>query len=194
VSGIRNVIVIIMLIYAVSFILQLPACITIHNQCASIMLMAPVYFCNGAMNPKLFDHQIDIGTEASISFEIDTIRNKFESALLFKLEKHVKSDGQQNMNTSTTEVDKNETMHTHMLVICEANDAKCFAYVALVEDIKAFAWDEDKLKELHNKNCGWLKKHNDIVSDIWLFELNISISEEGRNDYATRPLYVDPRR
>jgi hypothetical protein len=202
-----------MLIYAVSFILQLPSCITIHNQCSNTTLAAPVYFCNGAMSPKLFDRKIGIGTEAKTSFKIDTIKNKFEGVLLFKLKKHVESDSQQNIDTSSAETAENDAMHIHMLVICEVKDAKSFVYVALVDDTKVFTWDEDKLKKLYNKNCGWLKKYNDTMSNIWLvddnttlkmtfnvknsrkdFELSITISEEERTDYAVRPLFVDLER
>jgi hypothetical protein len=202
-----------MLIYVASFILQLPACISIHNQCSNTVLAAPVYFCNGAMSPKLFDQQIGIGTEAKTSFKIDTIKNKFEGILLFKLKKHVVSDDRQNTDTSSAETAENEANHIHMLVICEVKDAKSFAYVALVEDAKVFTWNEDKLKKLYDKNCGWLKKYNDTISDIWLvdnhttlkmtfnvrnskkdFELSVFISEEERNDVAMRPLFVDLER
>jgi hypothetical protein len=202
-------IVIIMLIHVVSFKLQLPACITIHNQCLGTMLAAPVYFCNGAMSPELFDQQIDIGAEVRTSFEIDTIKNKFESVLLFKLKRYVESNDQHDMDTSSIETDKNEATHIHILVIWEVKDAKSFAYVALVEDNKAFTWNEDRLKKLYDKNCDWLKKYDDTISDIWFlddsttlkmafnlkdFELSISISEEERNDDAMRPLCVDPKR
>jgi hypothetical protein len=202
-----------MLIYVVSFKFQLPACITVHNQCSNTMLAAPVYFCNGVMSSKLFDQQIGIGTEAKTSFEIDTMKNKFESALLFRLRRHVESVDRHNMDTSVTENNKDEVLHIHLLVICEVKDAKSFVYVALIEDNKAFAWDEEKLKKLYDKNCGWLKKYNDIISDIWLmgdnmtlkiafnvkdlkenFKLSISISEEERSNYAIRPLCVDLKR
>jgi hypothetical protein len=201
-------IVVIMLIYTISFILQLPACIAIHNQCSNIMLETPVYFCNGTMRPKLFDRQISVNCEARISFEIDTIKNKFECILLFKLKRHAESDNQQNMNTSIIETNKNEAPNIHMLVIWEVKNAKSFTYVTLIEDTKAFTWDEDKLKKLYDKNCDWLKKYN-TVSDIWFvndnttlkmtsnlkdFELSISISEEGRNGDVMMPFCIDPKR
>jgi hypothetical protein len=63
-------IIFIMLIYAVSLIFQLPAYITIHNQCLN-KLVSPVYFCNGIVCSKLSDQQIDIGTKMRASFKIN---------------------------------------------------------------------------------------------------------------------------
>jgi hypothetical protein len=209
VSGIKNVIVVIMLIYIyiVSFNLQLPSCVTIHNQCPNVKLASPVYFSNGAISPKLFNQQIDIDTAMRACFEIDTIN--FECVLLFKLKRHIESDKQHNMNTSTTGADKNETMHIYMLVIFEVKDAKPFSYVALVEHTKAFTWSENRLKELYDKNRGWLKKYNGITLVTWCmddnatlktsfkervleenFELSVSISEEEKSDYAMRPFCI----
>jgi hypothetical protein len=201
-----------MLIYIVSFKSQLPACIAIHNQCSNTMLAAPVYFCNGTISPKLLDQQIDIGAEVKANFEIDTIKNKFEGVLIFKLKRHIESGDQHNVNTPSTETDKNETTHVHMLVIWEVNGTKSFAHVALIEHTEAFTWDEGRLKKLYNKNHSWLKEYN-TTSATWLMnnnttlktsfkvgglkrapELSISISEEKKSDYAMRPFYINLER
>jgi hypothetical protein len=69
------------------------------------------------------------------------------------------------------------------------------------------------LKELHYENHDWLREFNDTISNTWLMdnniilktifnardmrrdsELSISISEERKDDYAMRPLYVDLER
>jgi hypothetical protein len=150
----------------VSFKFQLPVYIAIHNQCLNTMLATPVYLCNGTISLKLLDQQIDIGAKVRTSFEIDTIKNKFEGVLLFKLKRHVESDVQHSMNTSTTETDENEVTHVYMLVIWEVKDAKSFAHVALVEHTIAFNWDKDKLKKLYDKNHSWFRKYNN-TSVTW---------------------------
>jgi sulfite reductase alpha subunit-like flavoprotein len=185
----------------------LPTCIAIHNQCSSTKLVSPVYFINGATRrslyqyPKLFDQQIDIGTEVWTSFEIDTIKNKFEGALLFKL------------NTSTTETNKDGATQLHILVTWKVKGAKSFTYVALIKHTKSFTWNKDKLKNLYDKNHSRLKKYDGITPDIWLMDdsmtlkalfevmclkgilkLCISISEEKRDDYAMRPLCINLER
>jgi hypothetical protein len=155
-------IIVIMLIY-VSLEFQLPACMVIHNQCLNTELMSSVYFSNGTICSELFNQQIDVDNEMKISFEIDTIKNKFESILLFKLQRHSKS--QSNIDTSNTEINKNKATHVHMIVAWKVKNARIFAYVALVEYAKEFTWNEDKLKKLYYKNHGRFKEYNDIISD-----------------------------
>jgi hypothetical protein len=72
-----------------------------------------------------------------------------------------------------------------------------------------FAWNEDKLKILYDKNRGWLKEYDNTISDTWLmndnmvlktafkvrdskenFELSIVISEEEKDDYAMKPFCI----
>jgi hypothetical protein len=200
-------IAVIMLMYTISLELQLPALVTIHNPCSNIELVSPVYFGNGAVCPKLSDQQIDIGTEMNASFEIYTIQDEFEGALLYKLRRY--SDIQHTIDTSTKEDKENEEKCIQMFIAWKMKDSKPFVYVVLVEHSKEFIWDKDALRKLYNKNHNRLKEYNSIMPDIWLmdndmvlkisfkvrgskgnFELGISISEEERNDYM-RPLCVD---
>jgi hypothetical protein len=192
-----------MLTYTISLNLQLPALVTIHNQCSNIELVSPVYFGNGAVCPKLFDQQIAIDTEIRTSFEIYATQDGFEGALLYKLQKHVVSDDQRNMDTLTTKTNENEAKCVQLLVAWKVKDSKSFVYETLVEHVKEFTWDENELRKLYNKNHSRLKEYNSIMSDRWLidnnmvlktsfevrglkgnFELSISISEEERYDYT----------
>jgi hypothetical protein len=201
-----------MLTYTISLNLQLPALVTIHNQCSNIELVSPVYFGNGAVCPKLFDQQIAIDTEIRTSFEIYATQDGFEGALLYKLQKHVVSDDQRNMDTLTTKTNENEAKCVQLLVAWKVKDSKSFVYETLVEHVKEFTWDENELRKLYNKNHSRLKEYNSIMSDRWLidnnmvlktsfevrglkgnFELSISISEKERYDYM-RPLCIDLER
>jgi hypothetical protein len=197
-----------MLIYTVSLEFQSSTSIIIHNQCSDTELISPVYFGNGAVCPKLSDQQIDIDAAMKIRFEVNTTQDAFEGALLYKLQRKLLD--QHDMDTSTTETHKNEINYVYMLVAWKMKDAKPFVCVVLVECAKEFAWNENKLKQLHEKNHDLLKKYDDTTSDTWFvgdnttsktsfkvkdskgnFELSVFISEEEKDDYAMRPLYVD---
>jgi hypothetical protein len=207
VSGIRyNDSVILM--YTVSPNFLLSPRIIIHNQCSSIKLALSAYFGNGVVYPELSDQQIDIGTTMAY-FEINTTQDDFEGALLFRLQRY--SDGQSNRETSTTET--SEAKYIQMLVIWKVKDTIPFAHVLLVGHTKEFTWNENDLKQLYDKNYSRLREYDDIMPSTWHmddnmilkaifrvrsveknFELSISISEEEKDDYAIRPLYVDLER
>jgi hypothetical protein len=199
-----------MLMHIISLDIQLPSCVTIHNQCLNIELVSPVYFGNGVVCSKLSDQQISIGTAMRACFEINITQDEFEGALLFKLQRY--SDSQYNMDTSAVETDENEATHVYILITWKVGDSKLFAYVALVEHTKQFAWNEDELRKLYDKNHDRLDKCDDIVSNIWLvdnnttlkttfeirslkgnFGISMSISEE-RDDYAMRPIWMNTER
>jgi hypothetical protein len=188
----------------------LPAYITIHNQCSNIKLTSPVYFSNDALCPKLSGQQIYISAKMRANIEIYVTQNDFEGVLLFKLQGH---SNWSNMDASTTETNRNEATHAHMLVIWEVKNAKPFAYVALIKHAKEFTWTRDELEKLYNKNRDWLKKYDGTTSCIWFMgnnialktsfraralesnpELSIFISEEKRNNCAMRPFYIDLKR
>jgi hypothetical protein len=201
------------LIYTASLKFQLPACIAIHNQCSNTELVSPVYLNNGAVCLGLSDQQIDVGANLRTMFKIDTIKNNFEGALLFKLKRYTESDDQHDMDTSTTEADINAATHVHLLIAWRVKDARPFMYVILIEHTKEFIWDENKLNKLYYENHDRLKECNDTVSSTWfmfgnmtlrmtvnardrgeILELNISVSEEEKSDFAMRPLCVDLER
>jgi hypothetical protein len=200
-----------MLMYAISLELQWPTCVIIHNQCLNTKLISPVYFGNSVVCPELSCRQIDIDTEMSASFEISATQCDFEGALLFKLQRC--SDSQYNMNTLNIKSDENEEKCFQMFVAWKVKDYKPFVHVTLVEHTQEFTWDKNELKKLYHVNCGYLKEYDTTITDTWLiddnmtleaafktrsskgsFELNISISEVERDDYAMRPLCIDHER
>jgi hypothetical protein len=185
--------------------------LVIHHQFPGIELTSLLYYGNGAVCPQLSDQQIDIGTKRKYGFEIYAIQDDFVSALLFKLQRS--TDGQCNMDASTTETDKNVTRYVQMLVAWKVTDSKSFVYIVLIEHIKEFTCNEEALKKLYYENHDQFKEYDDTISDTWLvdsnvvlkttfsarslkknFELSISISEEERNDYSMRPFCIDLER
>jgi hypothetical protein len=117
-------IVAIMLTYTVSFELQLPAYVTIRNQCSNIELGSPVYFSNGIVCPRLSDQQINIRVKMSACFKINATQDEFEGVLLFKLRRY--SSSQHNTDTSTTETTESETTHIYMLVAWKVKKVQIF--------------------------------------------------------------------
>jgi hypothetical protein len=211
VSDIRNVIAVIMLMYTISHVLQFPSCVAIHNQCLNTKLVSPVYFCNGAVFSNLPNQQIDIGTKMKAHFEIYTIQDEFEGALLFKLQRY--PNRQHNMDTLTKKTNKREAKCVQMLIAYKVEYSKLFLYVTLIEHAKDFTWDENKLKKLYDGNRSWLNEYNNTTSYTWLMddnmilkttfsardlkgipELSVFISEEEKDSYIMRPLYVDLKR
>jgi hypothetical protein len=199
-----------MLMYSNSLVLQLPACVTIYNQCLNTELISPIYFGNGAICPKLSGRQIDISIAMNASFEMNAAQDEFEGALLFRLQSYF---NWYNMDALTTEANENETTHVYMLVAWKVTDAKHFIYVVLVEHTKEFTWNESELKKLYYENLGRFNEYNGPISDTWLvndnmtlkmtfnvrglkedFELSVFISEEEKDDYAMKPLCIDLER
>jgi hypothetical protein len=180
----------------------------IHNQCSNIKLTSPVYFCNGAACSELSDQRVDIDARISASFEINTIQDDFEGALLFRLQRY--SNRQRNMDESITET--NEATCIQMLIVWEVKDSKSFVCVLWVEHTKAFTWDKDKLKKLYNKNLNWFKEFDYFRINTWIMDnhialktifnasdlkripkLDVSISEE-RYVEAMKTLWIDTER
>jgi hypothetical protein len=205
------VIVVTILMYTTSLKLQLPACVTIYNQCSNIKLLSPIYFSNGAVCSQLSGRKIDVVTKARVCFEISPTQDDFEGALLFKLQRY--SNSQYNMNALDTETNNNETTHIHILIVWKMKESKPFLHIALVKHTKEFTWNEDELRKLYDKNRGWLREYHNTTSNAWLmdnnmvlkmiskirgtrecFELSIFISEEVGDKYAMKPLCIDTRR
>jgi hypothetical protein len=204
-------IVVTVLMYITSLRLQLSPCVNILNLCQNIKLISPIYFGSGAVCSKLSDQRIDIGTKANASFEINTTRDAFEGALLFKLEKC--SDNWHDVDASTTETNEKESTYVYMLAAWKAMDSEPFVCVVLLEPTKEFTWNEDKLKELYNKNRDWLKKYDNTTIVTWLmddnmilrtsfkvrglksnFGLSISLSEGRGVDYDMKPIWINTER
>jgi hypothetical protein len=200
-----------MLIYTVSLEFQLPTSVIIHNQCLNTELISPIYFGNGTVCPKLSGQQIDINTAMKIRFEICAIQNEFKGALLYKLQRNLHD--QCRIDASTTETNRNEAIYVYMFVAWKMKDSKPFICVVLVECTKEFAWNQGRLMKLYDKNHNLFKKYDETISDTWFlgdsmtlktsfkvrsseknFELSVSISEEERDDYAMKPLWINPKR
>jgi hypothetical protein len=207
------IIAVTMLIYTVSLKFQLPPRMIIHNQCSKINLVSPTYFGNGAICPELFGQQIDINAETRVCFEINATQDDFEGALLYELQRHVKSDDQHNMNILTTEINENDAKCIRMLAAWKVEGFRLSVLLALIEHTKELTWNRVKLKKLYYENRRWLKRYVSTTLDTWSmdnnmalkttfkvrylkgkFYLSIFISEEENGGYAVRPLWINTER
>jgi hypothetical protein len=208
-----------MLIYTVSLELQLPPCMIIHphmiihNQCSKINLVSPIYFGNGAVCPKLSDQQIDVNAKTRVCFEINATQDDFGGALLYELQRYVKSDNRRNMNILTTEINENDAKRIQMLAAWKVEGFRLSVLFALIEHTKKFTWNRVKLKKLYYENRRWLKRYVSTTLDTWSmdnnvalkttfkvrylegnFYLSISISEGENDGYAVRPIWTNTER
>jgi hypothetical protein len=200
------VIGIIVLIYSVSFKLQLPASIAIHNQCSKTELISPVYFGNDSVFLELSSQQIDVKTTMRPYFEVNATQDEFVRVLLYKLQKH-SSWPHEDISTAMTAA---EPTCIYMLIVWKIKDSMHLMHVALLESIRKFKWNEENLKKFYDKNSNRLKGYNDSTLIAWAIdnstvlitkfqvkkipELSISISEERKGGYAIKPLWIDEER
>jgi hypothetical protein len=202
-------IVVTVLIYVLSLILQLPSRVNIYNQCSNTRLASSVYFGNDTVSLNLSGEQIGFDTKMKTHSGSNVTQDDFVGALLFKLQR---CSNWYNMSISTTETSENESTHVYMLAAWKVKNSTPFVRVALVEHAKEFTWDKYELQKLYDKNYGWLKKCDDVTSYTWFmgdnmalktlfrarvlegkFELGIVISEE-KDGYAVRPLCINLER
>jgi hypothetical protein len=202
-------IVVIMLMYTISFALRLPLCITIHNQCSNTELISPVYFGNGMVFSKPSGQQMDIGTKTKSHFEIRVTQDEFEGALLYELQRY--SGWSHNDILTAKTVTKPKRIQ--MLMVWKKSDSVSFVHIVFLKNIRGFKWKENKLRKLYDKNYDRLERYDDTTSYEWLiddktvletefeirdlqisFELDIFIYEKERNGYAMRPLWFDEKR
>jgi hypothetical protein len=80
------------LIYIVSFALQSPISLNIHNQCKDIGLISPVYFIHGGKWPAVPDPKIDVNAVMQNRLEFDAGQDILEGALVYRIQRrHVES-------------------------------------------------------------------------------------------------------
>jgi hypothetical protein len=132
------------LIYIVSFALQSPISLNIHNQCKDIGLISPVYFIHGGKWPAVPDPKIDVNAVMQNRLEFDAGQDILEGALVYRIQRrHVESA-------------QDESKQIWLLVAWNGEHTKGSDVCALVvEHNKRF--DEDRLRKLYQKHWPSLK-------------------------------------
>jgi hypothetical protein len=142
------------LICAVSFVLQSPVALNIHNQCQNISLTSPVYFIHGGKWGIAPGSEIDVNTVMQNRIEFDAGWNILEGALVYMVQrKHVESA-------------QDESKHIWLLVAWNGEYTKGLHVCALlVEHNKRL--DEDRLRKLYQKRWPLLKEQVSNTKSNW---------------------------
>jgi hypothetical protein len=186
----------------VSLTLQSIASLSIHNQSQNINLVSPVYFIHGGKWHVTPDQEIDTNTIMRKYLEFDSGQDIPEGALVYKIQRqHAETDGPTH----------NEPKSIQLLAIWGSEDKKKLCLCVLpIEHDKKLNWDEDKLRQLHQKYWYLFKAQADPIESNWLLddakvltatvktvsgnnEWNIFISEETKDNFR-RPLWIDAER
>jgi hypothetical protein len=175
--------------------------INIHNQCSDFKLTDKKCFSMNISWDKHPDYEVDAsnvtGAVLTSSYAV------FEGGLTYRLQrKSVKSD------------DQLEPTYTLLFIAWKSEGyKKLCARACLVECDKQITWNEYKLDEYRQRYHSQFSTYTGPIEDTWLTcdgtvlmnrlelnftqrdnVLNIIISDTFRNDYAKRPVRLDPER
>jgi hypothetical protein len=190
------------LICVVSFVLQSPISLNIHNQCQGIDLTSPIYFIHGGKWHAIPDLKIDFDTVMLNRLEFDPGQDILEGALVYKIQiKHAES----------REFPRDESKQIQLLVAWRIEYTRgLYVRAFLVEHGNEFNWDKDKLKRLYQKYWhvlkSWLNptEFNWLLNDAMMLETTIKTMNEGYNwdifisegisNHFDRPFRIDEER
>jgi hypothetical protein len=160
------------LIYVISFALQLLIPLNIHNWCQDINLTSPVYFIRGGKWHITPDQRIRVDAIMQNCLEFDSGQDVLEGALAYRLQrKHAKS-AQYELN------------HIWFVVAFHSEHTKrLHVHALLVKHNERL--DEYKLRKLYRKRWTLLKAQANITRGHWLLddttmlETTIKVMNEG---------------
>jgi hypothetical protein len=196
--------ILIVLMYAVRFIIRPAAELNIHNQCLNIDLVSPMYITSGWLEfHRQPDYKVYAGDTMKSAFIIRSNRTA-DGALIYRL--------QRRQSHESNEISKNTTHATYLLVFWRVfRFRNIFTDVLLVEHDKKLDWNEDDLEAFYSKNFGQFRLTFDSVTETWSLSdnvalmtafrgvsgnciLNIIISEVKRDNSVRIPARIDLKR
>jgi phage gp46-like protein len=198
----------------ISFIFRNVFPAIIHNRCSNFELVSPAYFSHNGIWIRSPDQKVDTNTITSASFGRDETKDKFTSALLYKLQR--KKSLESNVSNTSTE---DTSTSLQLLIMWKSNDWYNFSVRALlVKHSNVIMWNEDTLKKLHSMhrvlldkglsiNFGDMLREHYSIEDTWLLDdsavlitttewekenrrFEITLSEGTREDDYIEPLCV----
>jgi hypothetical protein len=142
------------LICVVSFALQSPVLLNIHNQCQAINLTSPIYFIHGGKWNVVPDKEIYVNAVMQNRLEFDSEQNALKGALVYRIQrKNVASD-------------QDESKHIWLLIAWSGKHTKGLHVCALVVEHNK-RLDEDRLKRLYQKRWPLLREQTNITKGNW---------------------------
>jgi hypothetical protein len=189
-----------MLIYVVSFALQSPISLNIHNRYQHVNLISPIYFVHGGKWHATPDRKIDANDIMKNRLEFGSGQDMLEGVLVYRIQRqHAESDKSAH----------NESKSIQLLLAWRTERTEGPNVRALlVEHDKEL--DEDKLRWLHQKYWHLLKEWVDPTESNWMlndvttltttvnvmnggYRWDVFISEGIKNN-VERPLWIDVER
>jgi hypothetical protein len=202
------------LIYVISFVLQPLVLLNIHNQCQDVNLTSPVYFINGGEWCVAPDQKIDVDAVVKNYLEFDSEQDMLEGALIYRIQRRETSffEIERKTQRKRVKIDKSaqdESKHIQLLIAWHGEYTKGLHVRALlVEHDKEF--DEDELRQLHQKCWHPMNAFVNPIEDNWLLDdaavLTTTVKTmnggcrwdvlitEGIEDNVERPLWIDAER
>jgi hypothetical protein len=199
-----------MLIYIVRFNKEVLN-ITIHNRYPGLELASSAYFSKNTVCHVSPNQQIGTGAIVEASFEAVSMRENFEGALLYKLQRKYATKTDNWPNYSTTFI-KDTTTSTYLLVAWRIGDYYHTFPVCLIECIDDFIWNEDMLWVLYKECSLTFQMHYKSGISTWLMndgtvlktrrsitygsdcKLDIVISDGIWEYDMEEPIEIDPER
>jgi hypothetical protein len=193
----------IMLTHTVRLAIQPSFKLIIHNQSLNVDLVSPTYITANTLDcHRPPDYKVCAGDTMRSGFIIN-LDNAFCGVLIYKL--------QRRQSHESTDVFKDTSSTTHLLMAWEFSEYKLCTDVLLVEHDEGFDWEKDDLGELYRKNINRFRLCSDSVAETWslydnvalmtTFEimnsnriLNIIISETATDNNTKMPVHIDLER
>jgi hypothetical protein len=193
------------LIYVVSLHIRSSFKLNIRNQCLDVDLVSPTYITGNELEcHRVPDRKVGSDDLMSSGFIINRPGSESDGALIYKL--------QRKKTRESTEIDEDASSSVYLLTIWRISGPKqLYADVLLIEHDRGFAWNKDNLRKLYHENFGRFRSCSGSIEETWLsdnntvlktkFELmsedctlNISVSEEERDNGARIPAHIDLKR
>jgi hypothetical protein len=188
------------LICIVSFTLQSPILLNIHNQSQVINMTSPIHFIHGGRWSVIPDQEIDVNAIMRNYIEFDSGQDIVKGALIYSIQRQYAE--------SDIPI-QNESKSVQLLVAWHVECTKEPHIRALLVEHDG-ELDEDKLRHLHQKYWQSIKAWVNPIGSDWLlddatvlkttvkmanegYRWNVFITEEEKNSIM-RPLWIDAER
>jgi hypothetical protein len=172
----------------------------LHHQLPGIELVSPVYAGDGVECYLSPDQTVDIGSTTQAEFNINLTQDEPIGILMYELKKQVHKDAISN---------EDETTCIRFYIVWKFNNVKEFCLFSdMIEYDQGCIWDRDRLIRLARRyktvnihvpieetylmrdNTELMKKVN-LTREEECYKIEITISEESRDEYTWRLEYID---
>jgi hypothetical protein len=136
--------------------------LNIHNQCQDINLTSPVYFIHGGKWHVVPDQEIGVEAVMRNHIEFDSRQDILEGIMAYRIQRQC---------TGSDKFIQGESKNIQLLVTWSSEYTKeLHVRALLVEYDKEFNWNEDMLRQLHQKYWQLLKERIHPIRRNWMLD------------------------